>query len=166
MKISNLREYALPPSFPRSTYTPPTCEGGRIFEAFTYVREISGGITLDSAYPFNASISTCEDTKHNYTVTLGYDVHVPNEQAMVNHVLMGGTLSALIDASTFGSYRSGIYSGCGSDLTINHAVQIVGVDVPGGFWILRNSWGTNWGDNGYMKLALVRRNQLAYWPPD
>jgi cathepsin L len=94
-------------------------------------------------------------------VTVGYDVHVPGEQAMVNHVLTGGTLMAYIDASTWSSYRSGIYSGCKSVTTINHAVQIVGVDVPGGYWILRNSWGTRWGDNGYMKLALVCTSQNA-----
>ena len=155
LRTSYLRENALPLSFPRSTYTPPTCEGGRIFEAFTYVSDVSGGITYDSLYPYNVSATACDKTKHDYPVTAGYDIHVPGEQAMVNHVLMGGTLSALIDAATWGSYKSGIYSGCGSDLTINHVVQIVGVDVPGGFWILRNSWGPNWGDNGYMKLALV-----------
>jgi C1A family cysteine protease len=81
-----------------------------------------------------------------------------DEQAMINYVLAKGTLSVVVDATLWGPYRSGIFSNCGSILSINHAVNIVGVNVDEGYWIIRNSWGTWWGDKGYMKLALVRIN--------
>ena len=74
---------------------------------------------------------------------------------MIQYVLGGGTLSVVVDSTDWGAYTSGIFSSCGSVLRINHAVNIVGVNVPGGYWIIRNSWGTWWGDKGYMKLALV-----------
>jgi cysteine peptidase A len=81
-----------------------------------------------------------------------------DEQAMIDYVLAKGTLSVVVDATLWGPYRSGIFSNCGSTPSINHAVNIVGVNVDEGYWIIRNSWGTWWGDKGYMKLALVSIN--------
>ena len=78
------------------------------------------------------------------------------EQNMINYVLAGGTLAIVVDASGWSSYKSGIYSGCGLEYEINHGVNIVGVNVTGGYWIIRNTWGVRWGERGYMKLALVR----------
>ena len=80
---------------------------------------------------------------------------VDGEAAMIAHVLAGRTLSISLDANNMGSYRSGIFAECGVKYNVNHAMNIVGVNVPGGYWILRNSWGEWWGDNGYMKLAMV-----------
>ena len=74
---------------------------------------------------------------------------------MIDHVLAGGTLSVVIDSTLWGPYKSGIFSSCGPTHNINHGVQIVGVNVEGGYWIIRNSWGDWWGEKGYMKLALV-----------
>ena len=75
---------------------------------------------------------------------------------MIRQVLAGRTLSVSVDANNMGSYKNGIYRGCSVDYNVNHAVNIVGVNVTGGYWIIRNSWGTWWGDNGYMKIATVR----------
>ena len=73
---------------------------------------------------------------------------------MINHVLNGGTLVVAIASSGIGSCKSGIFPG--NDQTYaDHAMQIVGVNFDEGYWILRDSWGSWWGDNGYMKLALV-----------
>ena len=77
---------------------------------------------------------------------------------MINQVLAGKTLSVAVDANQWGSYQSGIFSGCSDIHNVNHAVNIVGVNLDEGYWIIRNSWGSWWGDNGYMKLALVREN--------
>ena len=75
------------------------------------------------------------------------------ETALLDH----GPLAVAIDAGdyAFQAYRSGVVtSGCG--LEINHGVVIVGFgidDVAGQYWIVKNSWGTNWGDAGYIKIA-------------
>ena len=100
--------------------------------------------------------SYCDRTKTNYAVTVTMSYKVEGEQAMINQVLAGRTLSVAVDANQWGPYKSGVFSGCSVNYQVNHAVNIVGVNVPGGYWIVRNSWGSWWGDNGYIKISLVR----------
>ena len=54
----------------------------------------------------------------------------------------------------FSFYRSGIYSGVSCSGKLNHAMLVVGFGQSGShrYWIVRNSWGTSWGDNGYVKI--------------
>lgn len=52
-------------------------------------------------------------------------------------------------------YHSGVFNGCNEDkIIINHGVALVGYgdDEDGAYWIIRNHWGTQWGENGYMRL--------------
>ena len=100
--------------------------------------------------------SYCDTSKNNYVVTVTNSYRVVGEQAMINQVLSGRTLSVSIDGSDLHSYKSGVFSGCGANYNVNHAMNIVGVNVEEGYWILRNSWGEWWGDNGYMKMSMVR----------
>ena len=137
-----------------STYPKPSCDGGNYLDAFNAVAA-AGGITYASAYPYNITKRKCDVTKNDYAVTVTAYKRVAAQQDMINYVLNGGTLVAVIDASGMGPYKSGIFSTCTSTYA-NHAVQIVGVNVDEGYWIIRNSWGSWWGDKGYMKLALVR----------
>merc|ERR550539_1925546 len=55
--------------------------------------------------------------------------------------------------SGFSNYASGIYDGC-TETQINHGVVLVGYGTEDGvdYWIVKNSWGENWGDNGYIKI--------------
>lgn len=71
----------------------------------------------------------------------------------MKQVISQGPIGVLIYANTgFQQYKSGIYTGCPNFVTsyskINHAVVIVGYDVNGNY-IVKNSWGTNWGQNGF-----------------
>ena len=140
---------------PYSTYNYDGCFGGWPEEGYNYVAR-AGGITTQDKYPYDISTSYCNASKKSYAVTVKNSYAVWGEQAMINQVLAGKTLSVAIDATQFGSYQSGIFRGCSVNPTINHAVNIVGVNVLLGYWIIRNSWGVGWGDSGYMKLALVR----------
>ena len=123
--------------------------------AFEYVRA-TGGITFEDFYPYNTSAPTCDYSKNDYTVTVVKHLKVSGELRMVDYVLAGGTLSSSIDTSGLHFYSSGIYSGCGPNYDTGHAINIVGVNVTGGYWIIRNSWGDWWGEKGYFKLKLVR----------
>ena len=68
----------------------------------------------------------------------------------MDYVLSTGPLSVCLDASEWGSYTSGVMASCGTD--VDHCVQVVGVDTENGYWIVRNSWGGHFGDDGYIYL--------------
>ena len=130
--------------------------------AFGYVAR-AGGITTEALYPYDPTTSFCDTSKNNYAVTVTMAYRVEGEANMINQVLAGKTLSVAVDANQWGSYESGIFSGCSDIHNVNHAVNIVGVNLDEGYWIIRNSWGSWWGDNGYMKLALVRENTFEQY---
>ncbi len=75
----------------------------------------------------------------------------------MDHIANKGPLSIAVAASDWGNYRGGVFDGCSysENIEINHAVQLVGYGtdengVP--YWLVRNQWGTDWGDEGFMKL--------------
>jgi C1A family cysteine protease len=141
--------------FYHSTYEYDGCLGGFTQTGYEYVAK-AGGITYEDLYPYDVKTSYCDRSKNDYAVTVTMAYRVEGEEAMIKQVLSGRTLAISLDAHDFGQYKSGVYAGCNADYNVNHGMNIVGVNVAGGYWILRNSWGTWWGDNGYMKLALVR----------
>ena len=70
--------------------------------------------------------------------------------------------------SGFGNYMTGVFNGCSSN-SINHAVVVVGYGTENGnpYWLVKNSWGSNWGANGYIKMfrgngicLIVARQQI------
>ncbi len=68
-----------------------------------------------------------------------------------------GSLSIYASDQTFRNYKTGIYNNFDCATTVNHAVNIVGwgkdplLNID--YFIVRNSWGTSWGDQGYIKIA-------------
>lgn len=83
-----------------------------------------------------------------------FSVSRNNTNDRMKQLIANGPVAVLIYADTgFQAYRSGVYSGCPSSFStsyskINHAVVIVGYDVNGNY-IIKNSWGTTWGTNGF-----------------
>ena len=70
---------------------------------------------------------------------------------MASYVSSTGPLSVCVDASTWNSYTGGVMRVCGN--SVDHCVQAVGVDTASGYWKVRNSWGTSWGESGFIRLA-------------
>jgi C1A family cysteine protease len=152
MTVSNLSifTYAI-----YSTYGTKGCHVGSPIDAFDYVRR-AGGVTLDRLYPYDISASICDKNKKDFTVAVVNHHVLRGEQEMIDYVLGGGTLLVPVDATKWDKYIGGrIFLQKDGGRTINHAVNIVGVNVTGGYWIIRNSWGDLWGEKGYMKLQLV-----------
>jgi C1A family cysteine protease len=132
------------------------CQGGNTETAFMYI-SYTGGVVSDSDYPYSsyyATTSTCTKSATNYQVTItGYHT-VEGEASMKDYVMSTGPLAVCMDATDWASYKGGIVASCGT--SVNHCVQVVGVDTQNGYWIVRNSWGTSWGMNGYIYLQTDR----------
>jgi C1A family cysteine protease len=128
------------------------CDGGWTEHAYNYVKSVKG-LETESNYPYtsyNGATGSCHaDSSKEIIGVSGYTT-INGETNMANYVLSTGPLSVCIDASTWNSYRGGIMSSCGKQ--VNHCVQAVGVDTSS-YWKVRNSWGTSWGESGYIRLA-------------
>lgn len=69
----------------------------------------------------------------------------------LKNTVAASPVSVCLDASNWSLYKSGVFSNCGSS-NLNHAVLLVGYEDSGA-WIVKNSWGTSWGETGYIRLA-------------
>ncbi|RYG65161.1 hypothetical protein EON64_12505 [archaeon] len=127
------------------------CNGGWTEKAYKYVQSVKGLVT-DATYPYTSyqgTTGTCKvDTSKAVVGITGYTT-VSGEQNMANYMLSSGPLSVCLDASSWNSYTGGIMSVCGK--SVDHCVQAVGVDTTS-YWKVRNSWGTKWGESGYIRL--------------
>jgi len=141
-------------------YSSDGCNGGWTEDAFNYAK---GGLELDSDYPYTSgkteTTGTCKTSKALYVVkTTGYTTvsggqffGKENEAGMASYVQSTGPLSVCVDAESWSLYTGGIMSRCGT--SVDHCVQAVGIDTANGYWKVRNSWGTSWGESGYIRLA-------------
>lgn len=126
------------------------CDGGNTATAFEYVRT-AGGIESDAQYPYTSYYDvtgTCSANSDDYVVTVDEYYLITDEDAMMSHIFSTGPISICVDASTWSSYVSGIITTCGME--VDHCVQAVGLNTEEGYWIIRNSWGTEWGNDGYI----------------
>ncbi|RZC37668.1 cathepsin L1 [Asbolus verrucosus] len=142
------------------------CRGGWMNNAFTYIAR-NGGINYDRDYPYQAKDGPCRYRSGKPRVTIrGYAyLTVANENMLKQMVATRGPISVAIDAGgNFGGYRSGVYynPSC-STSKFTHAVVIVGYGNENGmdYWLVKNSWGPDWGQNGYIKMARNRRNHCG-----
>ncbi|KAG5683625.1 hypothetical protein PVAND_012898 [Polypedilum vanderplanki] len=134
------------------------CDGGWLGNAFRYVRD--KGISNGLVYPYEGWNNTCRKYLYPSIFSIGevctYSLN-GNEillQALIDQGPVAGAI-ALTDGFT--SYSSGVFydKNCSSTV-LDHAITIVGygTDLKGGdFWLIRNSWGTDWGLNGDLKKS-------------
>lgn len=130
--------------------------------AFDYIKD-NGGIQTEDSYPYEAADSSCRfDARYVGTTVTGY-VRLPeDEKALMQAVASTGPIAVAIDASGFGSYKSGVFYDelCTPD-GVNHAVLVVGYGTDekyGDYWLVKNSWGTWWGEKGYIRMARNKNN--------
>jgi len=130
------------------------CNGGWTEHAYNYVKR-AGGIETEGDYPYTSSkgvTGTCHEDKSKFKVKVNGYTTIKGEDKMATYVQSTGPLSVCVDANSWNSYTGGIMSVCGQ--SVDHCVQAVGVDASAkGYWKVRNSWNTNWGEAGYIRLA-------------
>jgi len=143
------------------------CNGGAMNAAFDYVEQ-NKGIDTNASYIYTATNGTC---RYNTANSVGFNqafqsIQTGNELALQQAVALIGPISVGIDASqpSFQLYKSGVYSSpkC-SSVNLDHAVLAVGYGTQNNqdYWLLKNSWGTSWGQSGYMMMARNDNNMCG-----
>ena len=131
--------------------------GGGYFDAFDYVQ--TKGLANRVDYPYRASSNRCHvtDAMQKQKVVswayVGSKDTTPTTEQIKTAIMTYGPVSVDVAVQGgFSGYDSGVYDDC-SQGGINHMVTIEGWnDADGGYWIMRNSWGTDWGEHGYMRI--------------
>lgn len=133
------------------------CEGGLMDNAFQFILQ-NHGLTTEANYPYQGVDGTCnpkEAADHTAIITGYQDVPANDEKALLQAV-SNQPISVAIDAGedAFRFYSSGIFTGkCGTSL--DHGVTAIGygTDTDGtNYWLVKNSWGTGWGEGGYIRM--------------
>ncbi|XP_078698636.1 cathepsin L-like peptidase [Branchiostoma floridae x Branchiostoma belcheri] len=143
------------------------CSGGYMDQSFKYIKK-NGGIDTEECYPYLGKDSTCRFKPKCSGATLSNyrDIKAGDEMALMQAVGTVGPVSVANDAShsSFQFYKSGIYDEpeCSSK-NLDHAMLAVGYGSMDGkdYWIVKNSWGTTWGDMGYIKMSRNKNNQCG-----
>ncbi|XP_045462018.1 procathepsin L-like [Harmonia axyridis] len=137
----------------RESYNNFGCSGGNVIGAFQYVQE--NGITTEDNYPYTGVQGPCKASSPVMKAT-GF-VRVPqNENDLLNAVGSIGPVSiAIVSTQNLQDYSGGILndSTCAGQ-NINHGVLAVGYGSANGvdYWIIKNSWGPKWGEQGYWRM--------------
>jgi len=132
------------------------CEGATAELGFTYV--MNNGIASESDYPYKGVDGKCDESIAKSASVDGFAMLPQNDyHSLVAALVTVGPIAVTVAASPWALYSSGIFKGCpkpGEDVDLNHGVQLVGygTDKDGDYWIVRNSWGTGWGEDGYIRL--------------
>jgi len=135
------------------------CNGGLMDTAFDYIKT-AGGIQSSSDYPYSGSDSSCKfDVKKSVAKVNGYNFAGTEDEEQIKTILyQTGPLAIAINATPLQFYFWGIFNPWFQWLCdpegLNHGVVIVGYGVDGStkYWIVKNSWGSSWGESGFFRI--------------
>jgi len=165
MKLPSLSEQNLVDC--SGTFGNMGCNGGLMDYAFQYIKA-NKGIDTEETYPYEARNDKCRFNPANVGATdTGFvDIRAQNETDLQNAIATVGPISVAIDAShsSFHFYSKGIYDepAC-SPVQLDHGVLAVGYDSQSGqdYYTVKNSWGPNWGMQGYIWMSRNKMNQCG-----
>ncbi|CAH1227257.1 CTSV [Branchiostoma lanceolatum] len=143
------------------------CQGGMTENAFQYITE-NDGVAAEASYPYGAVDGECRFDQEDSAATITGFVNIMSgdEEALKDAVSNIGPISVAIDAShpSFQLYHSGVYEepNCSTTM-LDLSALVVGYGTSGGkpYWLVKNSFGTSWGDHGYIMISRNNNNMCG-----
>lgn len=137
------------------------CNGATAELGFNQVAQ--SGLCTNADWPYTQTTGQCNNPCTPLVNITGCAKLVTNNYTdLMYAVAQYGPIAVSVDASQWSPYKSGIYNGCSAEkyYDIDHAVQLVGYGSESGtnYWIVRNSWGSSWGEAGYIRLQRLDPN--------
>jgi len=139
------------------------CSGGLPSHAFEYIKD-AGGLAREFAYPYEGKEEVCKYSAASNTSVVGatvlrsFNITEGDEKSLMRYLVNNGPVSVAFQVvPDFRLYKSGVYTSkdCkNGPKDVNHAVLVVGYGEEAGlpYWLIKNSWGTAWGEEGYFKM--------------
>jgi C1A family cysteine protease len=131
------------------------CNGGEMDDAFKFIIK-NGGLTTESNYPYTAEDGQCKAGSNSAATIKGYEDVPANDEASLMKAVANQPVSVAVDGGdmTFQFYSGGVMTGsCGTDL--DHGIAAIGYGTASDgtkYWLMKNSWGTTWGENGFLRM--------------
>jgi histolysain len=141
------------------------CSGGSLLYVMQYVKK--DGLMLEKDYPYVEVNGTCKYDESKTVVSINGETQIKSrDEEDLTKALASNVVAVAIDAShaSFQLYKSGIYDEpkC-KQLILDHGVTAVGYGTENGvdYYIVKNSWGTGWGEQGYIRMSRNKNNQCG-----
>lgn len=141
-------------------YNTSGCDGGWMGTAYEYLR-LQNGSCGETSYPYTGNYKACAAAGLARLVRLNsvksYYTVASDDISIKQKIMQYGALAVAVDCTDYVQYGGGIYSTTRT-YKPNHAVAVCGWSSNNtlSYWILRNSWGENWGHNGYIYVSAER----------
>jgi C1A family cysteine protease len=157
-KLVDLSEQELVDCATGLSYSSFGCNGGEMDGAFKFIIE-NGQCSL-SSYPYTSGVTktggTCQKCSSVAHISSCYDVK-SKDQISLKGAVAKQPVSVAIEADTryFQSYSSGVLTSTSCGTNLDHGVTIVSYGTENGidYWNVKNSWGSSWGEGGYVRIA-------------
>lgn len=130
------------------------CRGGSPVSASKYVQQT--GITIESKYKYTGKDGSCKNPRNTHKIKSYKFKMIKSNEELIGEVLKSNVSSMLFVTANFKRYKKGIFSDntC-PEGKVNHAINTIGFDTDKKFWTIVNSWGTRWGNKGFMDIKMV-----------
>ena len=141
------------------------CFGGYMNQVFQYVID-NDGICSEQEYPYNAIQNKCNDKCQSIVQISSYQNVTQNNETILMNAVAQQPVSVAIQANlpSFQFYSKGIYNDSQCTDELDHGVLVVGYgedDNNVSYWLVKNSWGPNWGENGYIRILRNLTNNTS-----